>query len=212
MKLTPKQKRFVEEYLVDLNATQAAIRAGYSEKTAEAIGHENLRKPKIKMFIDEALKTRAHRAEISADKVLQELAAIAFANATDVVNVKDVEYISSYKWMLDGEEVERNDYTPSSEEYERMERVPVMEIRQSVFIKETEALNAFQKKAISGMKETKYGIEIKFHDKVRAIELLGKHLGLFTDKVEHSGTVTNHNIDMSALGIEELKKLAKLDE
>jgi len=52
--LTPKQQRFVEEYLIDLNATQAAIRAGYSEKTAYSVGHENLKKPEIQKAIEEA--------------------------------------------------------------------------------------------------------------------------------------------------------------
>ena len=56
MKLTLKQERFIQEYLIDLNATQAAIRAGYSKKTASAIGLENLRKPRIKQAIDEKLK------------------------------------------------------------------------------------------------------------------------------------------------------------
>ena len=51
--LTPKQKRFCQEYLIDLNATQAAVRAGYSEKTAYSVGNENLRKPEIKKYIDE---------------------------------------------------------------------------------------------------------------------------------------------------------------
>lgn len=56
MKLTAKQKRFVQEYLIDLNATQAAIRAGYSKKSAHSIGPENLEKPEIKQAIDERLK------------------------------------------------------------------------------------------------------------------------------------------------------------
>jgi phage terminase small subunit len=68
--LTPKQKRFVEEYLVDLNATQAAIRAGYSAKTAYAIGEENLRKPEIKAAVDEAMAKRAERTEIDQDYVI----------------------------------------------------------------------------------------------------------------------------------------------
>ncbi len=70
MSLTPKQERFVAEYLIDLNATQAAIRAGYSEKTAQMIGSENLSKPMIADAVQKALAERAERTEITQDYVL----------------------------------------------------------------------------------------------------------------------------------------------
>jgi len=76
--MTPKQERFVEEYLVDLNATQAAIRAGYSEQTARVIGHENLTKPDIQKAITAAREKQQRRVEITADRVLEEYAKIAF--------------------------------------------------------------------------------------------------------------------------------------
>lgn len=71
-KLTPKQQRFVDEYLIDLNATQAAIRAGYSVKTAQVISAENLLKPIIQSAIQEALQKQQARTEITADWVLKE--------------------------------------------------------------------------------------------------------------------------------------------
>ena len=70
-KLTPKQKTFVSEYLIDLNATQAAIRAGYSKKTAGQIGDENLRKPQIAAAIQESMSQRAERIKISSELVVQ---------------------------------------------------------------------------------------------------------------------------------------------
>lgn len=70
-KLTPKQQRFVEEYLVDLNATQAAIRSGYSKKTAASIGDENLRKPEIASAIRKAKETRSKRTQVNQDYVLE---------------------------------------------------------------------------------------------------------------------------------------------
>lgn len=76
--LRGKQALFVAEYLVDLNATQAAIRAGYSAKTATEIGHENLRKPQIAAAIAAANAERSRRTGITADRVLEELAVIAF--------------------------------------------------------------------------------------------------------------------------------------
>lgn len=78
MALTAKQERFVAEYLVDLNATQAAIRAGYSEKTAYAIGQQNLKKLEIQAAIQAAMDQRSKRVEITQDRVLQEYARLAF--------------------------------------------------------------------------------------------------------------------------------------
>lgn len=78
--LTDKQRRFVEEYLVDLNATQAAIRAGYSRDTAGSIGSENLKKPEIAAAVAKAQEARAQRTEVTADRVLQELALIGFSD------------------------------------------------------------------------------------------------------------------------------------
>ena len=72
-KLTPKQQRFVDEYLIDLNATQAAIRAGYSEKTAYSIGDENLKKPEIKKAIEQAQQERQKRTLVTQDDVIRGL-------------------------------------------------------------------------------------------------------------------------------------------
>ncbi len=73
MSLTPKQQLFVAEYLVDLNATQAAVRAGYSEKTAYSVGHENLKKPEVAAAIQEAMEVRSQRTEIAQDWILEQL-------------------------------------------------------------------------------------------------------------------------------------------
>lgn len=76
--LTPKQERFVSEYLCDLNATQAAIRAGYRKKAAYATGAENLRKPEVAEAIEKAKKVIAARVTITQDEVLREYKRIAF--------------------------------------------------------------------------------------------------------------------------------------
>ena len=87
--MTKKQKRFCEEYLIDLNATQAAIRAGYSPETAYSIGQENLKKPEMRARIDKAMAERSKRTGVNADRVVRELAKIAFVNAADVINAED---------------------------------------------------------------------------------------------------------------------------
>lgn len=84
--VTEKQKRFVEEYLIDLNATQAAIRAGYSPKTANEQGAQNLAKLSISTAISKAMAERSKRTGINQNRVLQELARIGFANITDIVD------------------------------------------------------------------------------------------------------------------------------
>ena len=86
--MTKKQKRFVEEYLIDLNATQAAIRAGYKPDSAYAVGSENLRKPEIKAAVDRAMAERSKRTGINQDRILQELARIGFVRITDIVDQK----------------------------------------------------------------------------------------------------------------------------
>jgi phage terminase small subunit len=84
--MTPKQQRFVDEYLIDLNATQAAIRAGYSERTARQAGAENLSKPDIATAIEAHTQDRSERTQIDADMVLQRLAEI---DAMDVADILD---------------------------------------------------------------------------------------------------------------------------
>lgn len=98
MKLTEKQKRFCEEYLVDLNATQAALRAGYSQKTAYSIGDENLKKPEIREYLQELIDQRSERTGITADTVLKELERIALSDAeiTGKEKIKALELLGKH--------------------------------------------------------------------------------------------------------------------
>lgn len=75
-RMTAKQKRFCDEYLIDLNATQAAIRAGYSKKTAQAIGTENLTKPLLKSYIDKRMKEKEDSLIAKQDEVLKYLTSV----------------------------------------------------------------------------------------------------------------------------------------
>ena len=145
--MTKKQKRFVEEYLIDLNATQAAIRAGYSPHTAKDIGCENLAKPNIAAAISQAMAERSRRTGINQDRVLQELARIGFAKITDVVDPETAKIKSD----------------ASDDD---------LACIQSIKIKPNE-----------------FGTEreVKLYDKKSALVDLGKHLGLFKDKLELNG-------------------------
>ena len=87
--LTNRQQLFIDEYMIDRNATQAAIRAGYSAKNADKIGPELLGKTRVKQAIEEAIAIQSRRTGITADRVLQEIAKLAFINPTDVIDMDE---------------------------------------------------------------------------------------------------------------------------
>jgi phage terminase small subunit len=146
-KLTPKQSIFVQEYLIDLNATQAAIRAGYSAKSACSMAFSMLRKHDIQTAIQVAMNKRSERTKITADNVLNEIAKMAFSNIKNIYDDKG-------------------------------KLKPVMSLDDDT----ASAILEVTEKQIDDMTiERKY----KTTDKLKALELLGKHLKMFTDKIEH---------------------------
>lgn len=147
-KLTAKQKRFVEEYLIDLNATQAAIRAGYKVDNARQTATENLAKPYISEAIEKALAERSRRTGISQDRVIQELAKIAFVNIRDVVN-DDAEILTN-----------ADEADLAAVESLKVKIIPT-------------------KSGENGIER-----EVKLSSKLKALELLGKHLGMWNDKLD----------------------------
>jgi phage terminase small subunit len=171
MALTPKQKRFCDEYLIDLNATQAAIRAGYSERTAYRTGADNLKKPQIQECISKSQNDREKRTEITQDMVVKELAAIAFQKVSDYAHVVEKEAFAE----IEGRRIPLCDSNGE----------PVMV--QTVELTLTDKLTDNQIKAIAGIKQGRNGVEVNTCGKEKALELLGRHLGMFTDKVELTG-------------------------
>lgn len=147
-KLTPKQQMFCDEYLIDLNATQAAIRAGYSNKTAKEIGCNLLTKVNIRAYIDQKMAERSRRCGITADRVLNELAKIGFCNAADLIN---------FNQATVKEEADNYD---------------------------TAAIQSVKVKTMSSENGDMIEREVKLYDKTKSLELIGKHLGMFKDKVE----------------------------
>lgn len=187
-KLTAKQQRFCDEYLIDLNATQAAIRAGYSKKTARAQGQRMLTNVDIETQISKLQKKRKDRVEITQDRVLQELAYIAFAKATDYARVVERDATVEVNGQL------QPLYNENGERMKYRTVEPIL----------TDELTEEQKRAIAVIKKGRDGFEIKPYSKDRALELLGKHLGMFTDRVELSGKVNDPFADLTT---EDLKKL-----
>ncbi len=150
-KLTPKQDRFCNEYLVDLNYTQAAIRAGYSKKTAGSIGSENLKKPEIKKRIEHLRKDQIERIQMTADDVLMELFILAKANIGD--------------FFEEGENGE-------------------MEFKDFSDITERQWSTVNQVHAKYGEGGVVVEIKLKQYDRVRVIELIGKHLAMWQNRLQ----------------------------
>lgn len=170
-KLTEKQKRFCDEYLIDLNATQAAIRAGYSKKNADKIGSELLGKTRVAEYIQKRKQDRIERTEVTQDFVIKELMAMASVNATDYATVIEKDATT----MVEGQVIQLYDQDGNSVKYRTVE--PVL----------TDKLTEVQKKSLSVIKKGRDGFEIKPYDKLKVLELLGRHLGMWTDRVELDG-------------------------
>lgn len=167
-KLTKKQKRFCDEYLVDLNATQAAIRSGYSQRTAQEQSSRLLSNVMVQEYIQKRKMDRIKRTEITQDFVLSELMAIASVNATDYARVVEKNATTE----VDGQIIQLYDAEGNPVMYRTVE--PLL----------TEELTETQKKALAVIKKGRDGFEIKPYDKLKVLELLGRHLGMWDKKTE----------------------------
>ena len=166
--MTAKQKRFCEEYLVDLNATQAAIRAGYSEKRASEQAYQLLQKTTVQNYIQKRKADRIERTEIKQDFVLRELMDIASVNATDYARVVEKNATAE----VDGRIIQLYDADGKPVKYRTVE--PIL----------TDELTEVQKKALRVIKKGRDGFEIQPYDKLKVLELLGRHLGMWDKKSE----------------------------
>jgi phage terminase small subunit len=154
-KLTDKEIKFSQEYVIDLDATKAAKRAGYSEKTSGQIGWRLLQKTHVAAEIQKAMDSRSKRTEITADRVLQELARIGFVDPRKIMKVdENGNFVITASDLLDFDDA-----------------ACISEIQQTV---------------------TEHGgsIKIKLHDKLGALDKIGRHLKLFTDVQETKHTFT----------------------
>jgi phage terminase small subunit len=211
--LTPKQQRFVDEYLIDLNATQAAIRAGYSKATAGSIGDENLKKPEIAAAIAERMRARAQRTEITQDMVLQRWWQIATADPRRLIEyrrcgcrycygkdhkyqwVDEAEFIRAYNEAVSYQEAnpDENHDIPDNEggygfnpTFTPHAECPKCFGRGhgEAYAHDTRNIDDQSAVLYAGVKVTKEGLEVKMHDQAAALENVAKHLGMFVDRKE----------------------------
>lgn len=178
--LTDKQERFIQE-LIKGKSQREAYRIAYPtsvkwldksvDEKASALMSNAKVQARYNLIKDRLIKEAEDDCIITAKQVLQELANIALANGTDYAEILDKEYPVKDK---DGNE------TGEYKTYTSVDMIP------------TECLTKAQRSAIAGIEQTQSGIKVKQHDKVKALELLGKHLKLFTEKqeIELSGTVS----------------------
>ncbi len=167
MSLTPKQERFVAEYLIDLNATQAAIRAGYSEKTAQQQGSRLLLNVKVQEAITKGREKTAAKLEITKERIVDELAKIAFADIRKAV-----------RWGRSPIDASSENANPNGLGIYPVELVPSEEIEDDIAA------------AVSEVSLTQTGIKIKMHDKKAALVDIAKLLGFMVEKHEHSGDIS----------------------
>ena len=170
-KLTPKQAAFVAEYLVDLNATQAAIRAGYSERTAGSQGERLLKKVEVQIALAEAQQKRAERTEITADNVLAEIAKVAFSDVRKIFDSNG-----------------------------GLVRISDLDDAAAACVAGCDLVTVSK-----GEGEIEHVAKIKLADKLKALELAGRHLGLFNDKL-------NLNADIHVLNIHRRAKKPQGEE
>jgi phage terminase small subunit len=164
--MNANQRRFIDEYLIDLNGSQAAIRAGYSARSARKTAYDLLAKPEIAEAVQAAMNERAARTAITQDRVLKELAKIGFSDIR-----KAVQWQPNVIGMAEGEDGE--------------ERLVVTNQVQLVASSEIDDETAA---AISSIgQDSRGGLKIQFHDKQAALVSMGRHLGMFKDKTELTG-------------------------
>lgn len=168
-KLTPKQEQFVREYLIDLNATQAAIRAGYSEKNADKIGPELLGHSRVRAEIEQAMQKRSQKTNITAERVLKEMERMAFYDPIHLIEIaRDAlpEDIADGVELSDDGKVIHGLRSPQDIKY----------------------LPEDVRRAIVGWGyDRNQNFTIKLADKSKALDQLARHLSLYNDKLEVQG-------------------------
>lgn len=177
-KLTIKQEKYAQGLFKGLTQREAYKQAydaeNMTDKSIDEKACELAANVKVAERIAELTEELKYRNMVTVEKVLSELASIGFTNAADFATVEEKEYIIGYEKDEDGQADKTR---------------PIKQHGKGVNILETSEIDKGKVKALAGIKQGANGIEVKMHDKVKALELMGKTLGMFTDKVSVSGTV-----------------------
>jgi phage terminase small subunit len=161
--LSPQRLLFAQEYAVDLNAKKAALRAGYAESTAEKYAAMLLKNTQIQEAVKQVMKDRADRLQITQDRVLEEYAKIAFSDIRDFVDFRTEKTVVGYD----------------------EEGQPIIDYKNIVDVRPSDQVDG---RIINEISISKDGtLKFKLHDKKGALDMIGKHMKMFTEKVEMGG-------------------------
>lgn len=235
-RLTPKQAQFVQEYLVDLNATQAAIRAGYSERSARQHADVMLSRPHIAAAVAAAQASRSQRTEITQDMVLERWWQIATANPNELMQYRRTNCRHchgkhhEYQWINEDEYQQACDAELRHAQKDGREpqlpsdiggygfnatvtphagcTVCFGEGHGRVHFNDTREVTGAAMLLYAGAKVSKEGIEVKVHDQAKALEHVARHLGMFKERVELTGK-DGAPIQQISMNAEEFAKIAK---
>lgn len=207
--LTQKEALFVEEYLVDLNGSAAAIRAGYSARSSRTIAAQILAKRNVQVALKAAIEARVQRTNLSADRVLRDLWAVATADPRELMQVKlgccRYCYGESFGYQRTVGEMNRAKEQfllgQTAADFDELGGIGFDPRKQPnpdcpacggdgqarVALADTRELPPKAAALFAGAKQTRHGIEILTHSQTDARDRLARHLGLYKDRVEHSG-------------------------
>ncbi len=168
-KLSDRQRIFAREYMVDLNAMQAAVRAGYSARSANNNTWRLMKNPTVAEEIERLMAEKVKKIEMTEEEILQELTAIARANAADFAEV---------------------------EAREATDKAGNPHVVLEMDLKPTRELPPDKRRALAGIKQGTHGVELKLYDKMRALELLMRFRGMMKDKAGEGGGMAEYPEDV----------------
>ncbi|WP_080420720.1 terminase small subunit [Burkholderia ubonensis] len=208
MALTDKQRRFVDEYLVDLNATQAAIRAGYSERTARSIAAENLTKPDVQAYLAKRRKELSEKTKITPELVLQRWWELANVDVNEIVEYRRDN--CRHCWGLD------HQYQWTEAEFERAKNEAIDEGKEQpdciggfgfvatrepnpecpecagegrgkIHVHDTRRLKGAARRLYAGVHQGKDGLKVLVDDRIKALDNVSRIIGVYNDKRDDDG-------------------------
>ncbi len=213
MGMPPKQQLFVQEYLIDFDGAKAVRRAGYADRQPNKLAHQLLGKPEVMEAIQKAMNERIERTKITADDVLRNLAAIAQADVRELIEFRRTccRYCwgKGFRYQRTAGEIERE-----REEFQalpdKLKKGKTFDLKGGdgynakrdpnpqcpecfgdgvgdAFVHDTRRISPDAARLYAGVKVTREGLEVKTHSAIDALVKIGHHLGMFKDKIEHSG-------------------------
>jgi len=169
--LSDREDVFVHEYIKDFNRTQAAIRAGYTTQTARHNSDEIMARPAVRKAVDRLLNERKERLKVDSDRIVQEIASVAWSDINSFLAVEPYEVHDFERRIVDG----------------KVQKVEVTRIEERIRLRS--AWHTIDSRPIQSIKDGKDGLSFKMHDKMKALELLARIFKLVGDEKDKGSTL-----------------------